>query len=72
MDDIIKAIQTAYNHFQRPFTIGEYKEYAKATGLVTYDYALYHSRKTWRELLRLAGVPTTKPGKSQSPTRGTR
>lgn len=65
--EIMQCIQQAYKHYQRPFTITEYKHLAKEKSLVGYDYALYHSRKTWRELLRIAGVPTTKPGKKSKP-----
>lgn len=63
MNKIIADIQTAYEHFQRPFSASEYKQLANEKGLVTYDYALYHSRKTWRELLQLAGVPIAKAGR---------
>lgn len=67
LKEIIHCIQLAYNHYQRPFSISEYKDLARDKDLVGYDYALYHSRKTWRELLQIAGVPTTKPGRN--PTR---
>ena len=65
--EIMQCIQQAYKHYQRPFTITEYKDLAKDKNLVGYDYALYHSRKTWRELLQIARVPTVRPGPKSKP-----